>query len=97
MPNERIVSLGLNPNYSYNVINYTSKGTLELRNSWGTLEERPKITFKPEGTFELSSAQVRDNLSHIIVAHLNPAYYTTTVQSRHKFGFYSSYNFKVSQ
>lgn len=97
VPNERIASLGINPNYSYNVINYTAKGTLELRNSWGTLEERSKISFKPEGTFELSSGQMRDSLSHIIVAHLNPAYFTTTTQSRHKYGFYSSYNFKITQ
>ena len=38
IPNERIASYGFNPNLSYSVISLTSKGGLELRNSFGTLE-----------------------------------------------------------
>jgi len=38
VPNEKISDLGVNPNFSYKVINYTAKGSFELRNSWGTLE-----------------------------------------------------------
>ncbi len=36
--NEKVASVGLNPNYSYPLINFTSKGAMELRNSFGTLE-----------------------------------------------------------
>ena len=50
VPTERIAALGVNPNFSYSVINFTGRG-LELRNSWGTLEERPKTNFRAEGTF----------------------------------------------
>jgi hypothetical protein len=51
IPNEKIASVGLNPNFSYPLINYTAKGSMELRNSFGTLEERSKISFKAEGNF----------------------------------------------
>jgi len=36
VPTNKIAALGINPNFSYSVINYSGKG-LELRNSWGTL------------------------------------------------------------
>jgi hypothetical protein len=68
---------------------------MELRNSFGTLEERSKISFRPEGTFELGSAQVRDFISHVLVSNINSANYTSTIQSKHRNGFYSSYNFKI--
>ena len=38
VPTDKIAALGANPNFSYSVINYSSKGSLELRNSWGTVE-----------------------------------------------------------
>jgi hypothetical protein len=69
---------------------------MELRNPWGTIEERPKASINKEGSFELGASLVRDNISHIIVSHVNPAYFTTTIQSKHKFGFYSSYAFKIA-
>lgn len=94
VPTERIAALGINPNYSYSVINYSSKG-LELRNSWGTLEERSKVNIRAEGNFDLGAGQLRDNISHVLVTNLNTEYYTTTVQSRHRLGFYSTYNFRV--
>jgi hypothetical protein len=68
---------------------------LELRNSFGTLEEKSKISHRPEGNFDLGAAQVKDFLSHILVTNLNTSYSTTTIQSRHRHGFYSSYNFKI--
>lgn len=95
VPNVKIATIGLNPNFSYPLINLTGKGSMELRNSFGTLEERSKINFRPEGTFELSSIQVRDFISHVLVTNINSAYYTSTIQSRHRYGFYSSYNFKI--
>lgn len=95
VPNEKIASLGLNPNFSYPLINFTAKGSMELRNSFGTIEERSKISFRPEGTFDLGSAQARDFVSHILVTSLNTSYSTSTIQSKHRHGFYSSYNFKV--
>ncbi len=94
VPTEKIGALGANPNFSYSVINFSNKG-VELRNSWGTLEERSKITFKPEGNFDLGAGQLRDNISHLLVTSVNSDYFTTTVQSRHRLGFYSTYSFKV--
>lgn len=95
VPNEKIAALGINPNYSYNVINFSAKGSVELRNSWGTIEERSKISHKAEGIFELASAQAKDNINHVLIAQINNAYSTSTIQSKHRLGFYSSYNFKV--
>ncbi|CAM6002506.1 unnamed protein product, partial [Sphagnum balticum] len=95
IPSEKITALGVNPNYSLSVINYNNKGGLELRNSWGTLEERSKASFSKEGVFELGPNQARENISHILIGQVNTAYSTTTIQSKHKFGFYSSYSFKV--
>lgn len=37
VPKQEILSVGLNPNNSFNVISCKSNGGLELRNSWGTL------------------------------------------------------------
>ena len=37
VPNERIANYGFNPNLSYSVISFTSKGGLELRSSFGTI------------------------------------------------------------
>lgn len=95
VPNERIGNYGFNPNLSYSVISFTSKGGLELRSSFGTVEERSKISIRPEGTFELSSVQMREVISHVLISTTNTAYHTTTQQGTHKFGFYSSYNFKA--
>lgn len=95
VPNEKISTLGLNPNYSYPLINFTAKGSMELRNSFGTIEERSKLSFRPEGTFDLASAQVRDMISHVLITNVNIAYNTSTIQSRHRHGFYSSYAFKI--
>ena len=44
VPNNKIVDLGLNPNYSFNVLKCSGKGGLELRNSWGTINERPNVS-----------------------------------------------------
>lgn len=68
---------------------------MELRNSFGTIEERSKLSFRPEGTFDLASAQVRDMISHVLITNVNIAYNTSTIQSRHRHGFYSSYAFKI--
>lgn len=96
VPTEKIASLGLNPNYSLNVIGANNRG-LSLRNRWGTTEERCKTNFSKEGAFDMSSGQARDCISHILVAHINAHYFTSTIQSKHKTGFYSSYDFKVSK
>lgn len=94
MPTEKISALGINPNYSYSVINYSSKG-MELRNSWGTLEERSKVNVGAEGNFALGAGQLKDNISHVLVTCINAEYSTTTVQAKHRLGFYSTYSFKV--
>lgn len=51
VPKPEIQSLGLNPNNSLTVISSKSNGGLELRNSWGTLEEKSKLAFSKEGVF----------------------------------------------
>ena len=94
VPTERIASLGVNPNYSYSVISFSNKG-IELRNSWGTIEERSKLSFRPEGNFELNSSQIRENISHVVVTNIHTEYSTSTIQAKHRAGFYSTYNFKV--
>jgi len=66
-----------------------------LRNSFGTLEEKTKLSIKLEGNFELGAAQVKDFINNILVTSLNPAYFTSTIQSSHRHGFYSSYNFII--
>jgi hypothetical protein len=40
---------------------------------------------------------VKDVIGHILIAHLNIAYFTTTVQTGHKLGFYSSFNFEIKK
>jgi hypothetical protein len=97
VPTHKIAEIGINPNYSYAVINYNVKGNVELRNSWGIIEEKPKINAKNDGSFELTATAARDNISHFIIARVNKNYFTTTIQSRHKLGFYSSYKFTVRQ
>lgn len=95
VPKQEAISLGLNPNHSFAVINCKSNGGLELRNSWGTLEERSKLSISKEGVFELSSNQTRDFISHVMVAQTNNSWSSTTIESRHKAGFYSTFSFKV--
>lgn len=97
VPTHKIAELGINPNYSYSFLNQNAKGNLELRNSWGTIEEKPKVNLKNDGSFEISSALAKDNISHFLIARINKSYWTTTIQSRHKLGFYSSYKFNVRQ
>ena len=43
----------------------------------------------------MSSGQLRDNISHILVSNIHPEYSTTTIQAKHRLGFYSSHSFKV--
>lgn len=89
------MSLGLNPNHSFAVINCKSNGGLELRNCWGTLEERTKLSISKEGVFELSSNQTKDFISHVMIAQINNSWNSTTIESRHKAGFYSTFGLKV--
>jgi len=66
-----------------------------LRNSWGTLEERTKLSISKEGVFELSSNQTKDFISHVMIALTNNSYSSSTIESKHKSGFYSTFNFKI--
>lgn len=38
---------------------------------------------------------MRENISHIIVTNIHTEYSTTTIQAKHRLGFYSSHSFKV--
>lgn len=44
VPKETITDIGFNPNYSLSVLKCNSKGALELRSSFGTISERPKVS-----------------------------------------------------
>ena len=96
VPTNKIVDLGLNPNYSFSVLKCSGKGALELRNSWGTVKERPNVSLSREGVFEFSSAYAHDYISHIMIAHTDSDLCTTTIQSKHHNSFYSAYNFTVN-
>lgn len=97
VPKQEVLSLGLNPNHSFAVINCKSNGGLELRNCWGTLEERTKLSISKEGVFELSSNQTQEYISHVMIALTNNAYNSSTIQSKHKAGFYSTFNFRLKK
>ncbi len=77
------------------MINAKSNGGLELRNSWGTLEERTKLSISKEGVFELSSNQTKDFISHVMIAQINNSFSSSTIESKHKTGFYSTFSFRV--
>ena len=38
---------------------------------------------------------MRENISHIIITSISTEYSTTTIQAKHRLGFYSSHSFKV--
>lgn len=97
VPRSEVVSLGLNPNHSFAVINCKSNGGVELRNSWGTIEERSKLSISKEGLFELSSNQTKEFISHVMIAQTNNSWNSTTIESKHKTGFYSTFSFKVQK
>ena len=67
-----------------------------MRNSWGTVKERPNVSLSREGVFELSSGYSHDYISHIMIAYTDSELCTTTIQSKHHNSFYSAYNFSVN-
>jgi hypothetical protein len=67
VPSQKITNIGFNPNYSLSIVKVTGKG-FELRSSWGTVSERPKVTISKEGVFELSSGDLKEYISHILIA-----------------------------
>jgi len=50
IPSQKIIDLGFNPNYSLSVVKSSNKG-VELRSSFGTIVERPKVNISREGSF----------------------------------------------
>lgn len=95
VPSQKITDLGFNPNYSLSVIKSSNKG-IELRSSFGTIVERPKVNISREGSFEVSSSQIRDYVSYILIAETDSSLSTTTIQSKHHGSFYSCYSFKLN-
>lgn len=94
VPNKSIEDLGLNSRFVLSIIGLTSRG-LELRNSWGTTAERSKVNFSKEGVFELTLQEASRYFDYILVAETDDRFHTSTVQSKHHAGFYSSYSFKI--
>jgi hypothetical protein len=54
-----------------------------------------RFTILTFSAFDLAAGQVKDLISHVLITNLNIAYNTSTIQSRHRHGFYSSYAFKI--
>lgn len=94
--NKKITEVGFNPNYSLSVLRSNSKGALELRSSFGTISERPKVSLSREGMFELSSNQTRDYISYVMIAETSPSLYSSTIQSKHYGSFYTCFSFKLN-
>lgn len=43
----------------------------------------------------MSSNQTKEFISHVMIAHTNNSWNSSTIESRHKTGFYSTFTFKV--
>jgi hypothetical protein len=95
VPSQKITDIGFNPNYSLSVVRATGKG-FEFRSSWGTITERSKVTLSREGVFELGATELKDYISHILIAETDSSLFSTTTQSKHHESFYSCYSFKLS-
>lgn len=94
--NEKALQVGLNPNYSFNVLKCDPKTGLEMRNSWGSIEERSKLNTSGDGSFSMSLQQCRDFLNHVIIARINDEFHSSVIRGKHKPGFSGSYAFTVS-
>lgn len=44
----------------------------------------------------MSSNQTKEFISHVIIAHTNNSYCSSTIESKHKTGYYSTFSFKVN-
>lgn len=79
------------------MIGVTSKGSYEIRNCFGTLDQKSKFTISKEGIFELTQSDALQNIAYFLIAEINTEYATSTVQCKMKKSFYSSYSFKVKR
>ena len=95
VPQAKIQEKGLNPNLTLSVIGVNSRGSYEIRNSFGTIDQKSKINFSKEGVFELNQNDANQNIAYFLVAEINDTYATSTVQCKMRKSFYSSYSFKV--
>lgn len=94
VPNESVLKYGFNPNYTFNVLS-AGKGNLMLRNSWGTIEQKSSIPLDKEGRFELSARQISESIDKVLIAQVREHYFTTTLQTKHRKGFFCTYTFNV--
>jgi calpain-15 len=67
VPTSKIEELGLNHKFNLGITGLSNRG-LELRNSWGTMIEKPKITLSKEGLFEISLQDAVRYLDYVLVA-----------------------------
>lgn len=87
--------MGLNPDYGLNVIGINQRGNFEMRNPWGSLEEKAKTVSTREGTFEFGPTDAKECISHLMIAHIERGNFTSTIQAKHRLGYYCSFDFKV--
>ena len=97
VPNAKIQEKGLNPNYTLSVIGVNSRGSYEIRNSFGTLDQKSKFNISKDGVFELAQSDALQTIAYFLIAEIHSTYATSTVQCKMKRGFYSSYSFKIKR
>jgi hypothetical protein len=85
----------LNPNITLNVLKVNGKN-IQFRNSFGTLDEKPRVNVNKEGVFEFNPDELRSFVNYFLIAEVFDDYCTSTVQARHKASYYSSYGFTIS-
>lgn len=95
VPQPRIQDKGLNPNLTLSVIGVNSRGSYEIRNSFGTVDQKSKLNISKEGVFEFSQNDVTQNIAYFLIAEIHDDYATSTVQCKMRKSFYSSYSFRV--
>jgi len=97
-PSEKLLTYGFNPNLTLSVIKAdSSKRSLQFRSSFGSVDEKPRFNLSKEGTFDVSVDETRNFINYFLVAEVHDDYSTSTIQARHRPGYFSSYSFRVSK
>ena len=68
-----------------------------MRCPWGTIDQKSNLNISKDGTFDLSAKQLSDVISHVLIAKVRPHYYTSTIQSKHRNGFFCTYSFIIEK
>lgn len=95
-PSDKFLAYGFNPNLTLTVVKTDStRRSLQFRSSFGSVDEKPRFNLSKEGTFDVSVDEVRNFINYFLVAEVHDNYNTSTIQARHRPGYFSSYSFRV--